>query len=356
MQKDFKNYSSLTISGTPYTDGELLALCNKKLQVNGLPAWEKSFYRFLSEWLNDVPFVVVKTSGSTGSPKTIKVAKSALLQSAFNTLFFFNLIEGQTALLCLPCDYIAGKMMVVRAFAGNLNLIPVSVSGTPLSSLQHPVDFAALTPFQMSNELRKNQKKMQLLKTVILGGSVVGEGLTKQLLHQPFEAWETYGMTETLSHVALRPINGTKKEKYFTPLPNVTILSDNRGCLTIDAPGITEGTIVTNDLAEMTNNGKFRILGRIDNIINSGGIKISPEELEAQIVELISCPFFISSLPHPQLGQELVLVTEKPPQDENHLLNEIRKMVPPHHVPRKIIIRNPLPRTENGKIKRILNI
>jgi O-succinylbenzoic acid--CoA ligase len=356
MQKDFKKYSSLTISGIPYTAGRLLTLCNQKLQQTGLHPWEKSFYHFLSEWLNDASFVTVKTSGSTGPPKTIKVSKSAMLQSAFNTLSFFNLKKGQTALLCLPCDYIAGKMMVVRAFAGNLNLIVLPVSGTPLSALQESVDFAALIPLQLSNELRENPEKMQLLRTVILGGSATDEELTRQLQYQPFEAWETYGMTETLSHIALRPFKGPKKEKYFTPLPNVTVHQDNRGCLTIEAPGITEDTIVTNDLAEITTDGKFRILGRIDNIINSGGIKISPEELEARITKLISCPFFISSLPHPHLGQELVLVTEKPPQNENHLLDEIRKIVPPHHAPRKIIVRNPLPRTRNGKIKRILNL
>lgn len=356
MQTDFKKYSSLTISGIPYTADRLLMLCNQKLKQRGLPSWEKSFFHFVSEWLNDAPFVLVKTSGSTGTPKTIKVAKSAMLQSAFNTLSFFKLKKDQTALLCLPCDYIAGKMMVVRAFAGNLNLLILPVSGTPLSNLQCPADFAALTPLQMSNELKANPEKMQLLRTVILGGSATGEELTRQLQHKPFEAWETYGMTETLSHIALRPINSPKKETYFSPLPNVTVHLDNRGCLTIDVPGISAEPIVTNDLAEITSNGKFRILGRIDNIINSGGIKISPEEIEAQIARLISFPFFISSIPHPQLGQELVLVMEKKPQNESHLLGEIRKIVPPHHAPRKIIVRNPLPRTENGKIKRILNI
>jgi O-succinylbenzoic acid--CoA ligase len=355
MHKDYKNHTTLTISGIPYTGTELLHLCHQNLQKGRQDNWERAFYDFIQEWLNDNPYVTVKTSGSTGKPRTIQVAKSAMLQSAFNTLEFFSLKPGMSPLLCLSCDFIAGKMMVVRALAGALNLIPVPVTGRPLSSVQGKVDFAALTPLQMSNELGQDPSKVHILKTVILGGSSVSEELTKQLQNHLFEAWETYGMTETLSHIALRRINGPDREKFFTPLPNIAINTDNRGCLTIEAPGITEQQVVTNDIAEVLPNGKFRIKGRIDNIINSGGIKISPEEIENQISEIVQQPFFISSLPHPQLGNELVLVIEKQPEDETQLLEEIKKAVPHYHAPRKILVRNPLPRTANGKIKRRLN-
>lgn len=355
MHRGYKNYTSLTISGIPYTGNEMLHLCNQKLQESSHDNWEPAFYDFISEWLNDNPFVTVKTSGSTGKPKTMQVAKSAMLQSAFNTLNFFSLKPEMSALLCLSCDYIAGKIMVVRAFAGNLNLIPGPVTGTPLSSIQEKVDFAALTPLQMSNELGQHPSKVHLLKTVILGGSSVGEELTKQLQNQPFEAWETYGMTETLSHIALRCINGSDQEQYFTPLPHISVSLDKRGCLTIDAPGITQQEVVTNDIAEVLPNGKFRIKGRIDNIINSGGIKISPEEVENQISDIVRKPFFISSLPHSQLGNELILVIEEQPEDEILLLEKIKKAVPPYHAPRKILVRNPLPRTGTGKIKRRLS-
>jgi O-succinylbenzoic acid--CoA ligase len=355
MHIDYKNHTTLTISGIPYTGSELLHLCRQKLQESNQGNWEPAFYGFISEWINNNPFVTVKTSGSTGKPKTIQVAKSAMLQSAFNTLEFFSLKPGMSALLCLSCEYIAGKMMVVRALAGNLNLIPVPVTGKPLSLVQEKVDFAALTPLQMSNEPGQHPSKVHLLRTVILGGSSVGEELTKQLQNHPFEAWETYGMTETLSHIALRRINGPNKQQYFTPLPHISVSQDKRGCLTVHAPEITEQEVVTNDIAEVLSNGKFRIKGRIDNIINSGGIKISPEEIENQISDIVQQPFYVSSLPHPQLGNELVLVVEKQPENEGQLLEEIKKAVPPYHAPRKILVRNPLPRTDNGKIKRRLN-
>ncbi len=355
MQRDYKNYTSLTISGKSYNKSELLLLCNQELQLSSQENWETAFYNFIREWLNKDDFVTVKTSGSTGKPKTMQVAKSAMLQSAFNTLEFFNLKQGMSALLCLSCDYIAGKMMVVRAFAGILNLLPVPVTGTPLSSVQEKVDFAALTPLQMSNELGRHPSKVHRLKTVILGGSSVNEELIRQLKNYPFEAWETYGMTETLSHIALRHINGSENEKYFTPLPGILVSQDNRGCLKVHAPGITQGEVLTNDIAEILPNGKFRIKGRIDNIVNSGGIKISPEEIENQISEIVRQPFFISSLPHPLLGNELVLVMERLPEDEILLLKKIKKAVPLFHAPRKILVRNPLPRTATGKIKRRLD-
>jgi O-succinylbenzoic acid--CoA ligase len=355
MDNSYQQYTSLTLLGKKYNKAELLKLCETKLQSNETPAWENFLYAFLLEWLNDSPFVKVKTSGSTGTPKTLQVRKSAMLQSAFNTLDFFDLKENKTALLCLPCEFIAGKMMMVRALAGKMDLIPVPVTGTPLDPLKHPVDFAALTPLQMSNQLEKNSDKTHLLKTVILGGSSVSEELTALLQDQPFEAWETYGMTETLSHVALRLLNGSGKDEFFTPLPGVRIETDQRECLVIDVAGITNGPMITNDIVNLNNDGKFKISGRMDNIINSGGIKISPEKIESLISGIISTPFFIGALPHPQLGQQPVLVMENPPEDENELLNHIKKMVPQFHAPKKIIIRNPLPRTENGKIKRTLN-
>ncbi len=355
MNHEYRKYTSLTILGKRYNKAELLKQCETKLKRFETPDWEISLYSFILEWLNESPFVEVKTSGSTGIPKTIQVLKSAMLRSAFNTLNFFELKEDQTALLCLPCEFIAGKMMVVRAFAGKLDLIPVPVTGTPLDSLQHPVDFAALTPLQMSNQLGKNPDKTNLLKTVILGGSAVSEELAEKLQNQPFDAWETYGMTETHSHIALRLINGPRKDDSFTPLPGVRIQTDNRKCLAIDVPGITDQPIITNDIAEINEAGKFKISGRIDNIINSGGIKISPEKVESQIAYIVNAPFFITGIPHPQLGQQTVLVMENPPKDENKLLDQIKKMVPQFHAPKKIIFRNPLPRTENGKIKRTLN-
>ncbi len=355
MQVDHSKYKSLTIKGKHYNAKALTQYCDEQLHCPGIAPWEQTLYRFILEWLNDSPVVMVQTSGSTGTPKSMKIAKSAMLHSAFNTLQFFNLQPEQSALLCLPCQYIAGKMMVVRAFAGGLNLIPAPVSGTPLTDLEQPVDFAALTPMQMSNQLQKDATKTSLLRTVILGGSTTNEELENMLRDQNFDAWETYGMTETLSHIALRSINGSDRKEYFTPLPGIKINIDKRNCLVIDAPGITDTPLISNDIAEIREDGKFRILGRIDNIINSGGIKIIPEKIEKKLTEIVSSPFFVTALPHPRLGQQLVLVLQELHGDENALMEKIRNILPRHQVPKKIILRNPLPRTENGKIKRILD-
>ncbi|PWD98667.1 AMP-binding protein [Marinilabilia rubra] len=347
-----KQYNSITISGTYYDSDALQKLCKEKLNNNSVAEWEIAFYSFIEEWLNESPEVEVKTSGSTGIPKKIKVSKSAMLQSALNTIGFFALKPGQKALLCLPCEYIAGKMMVVRAFAGQLNLIPVPVSGSPLSNLNTPVDFAALTPLQMSNELSKDQSRLNLLRTVILGGSPVSPDLKAKLQHEPVNVWETYGMTETLSHIALRPVNGSNAEVFFTPFDGIGITKDQRSCLVINAPFISEDPFVTNDLVEINDKGKFRIKGRYDNIINTGGIKVSPEDVESCISHLIDQPFYISSVPDPVLGQKLVLVMEKTPDDKRTFLEKIKSVLPPHHAPRKIVERK-LHLTETGKIKRV---
>jgi o-succinylbenzoate---CoA ligase len=345
-------YNTLTIAETTYDQKALKQLCKEKLSMSKTEEGERSLYQFILEWLNPKPFVYVKTSGSTGKPKIIEVSKSAMLRSAFNTIDFFKLTTGQSALLCLSCHYIAGKMMVVRAFAGQLNLVPVPVSGHPLASLSHKVDFAALTPLQMSNEVDAHPDKTALLKTIILGGSATGEKLSEKLQNLTSEVWETYGMTETLSHIALRAVNGNRKETHFTPLRNVLLSIDPRGCLVIHATGITNTPVVTNDLAEIRSDGKFCIRGRYDNIINTGGIKVSPEEIESNIAAILNQPFFVSSVPHVKLGQELVLIVEKQPENAAKLLEMIKKALPRYHAPRKIIVMDPLPRTDNGKLKR----
>ncbi len=354
MHYNHSHYNKLTISGTTYKPGDLLQLCHDKLHQTTLPNWEIALYKFIRQWLNNSTELEIKTSGSTGIPKIIKTSKQAMLKSAFNTLDFFDLHPGQSALLCLSCNFIAGKMMVVRAFAGNLDLIPVPVSGYPLAGLERPVDFAAMTPLQMDNEINAKSNKTNLLRTVILGGSATGSDLSRKLQNQPFKVWETYGMTETLSHIAVRPVNTGNIDRFFTPFKNISLSTDDRGCLLIEAPGIASHPIITNDLAEITNDGKFRIKGRVDNIINTGGIKVSPEEIETLIAPLIDQPFFVSSMPHPVLGQELVLIVENEPENKITLLETIKKALPPYHHPKRIIVKNPLSRTGSGKITRRL--
>lgn len=340
---DFRQYRSITINGALYTQAS----------VDQIPDYDKDSLRcFLKDWMSDHPTITVQTSGSTGDPKSMQVAKDAMLASADRTLNFFGLKPGMTALLCLPTSFIAGKMMVVRALLGQLNLITTPPSGRPLQGLSTDIDLAAFTPMQMLNELKEAHPKLHLLKNVLIGGGKVDAQLDRMLQSQPFAAYETYGMTETLSHIALRGINGIARQSAFVPLDKVRIHTDPRGCLTLEASGVTNGVIVTNDLAAINPDGTFVILGRADHIINSGGIKISPEILEDQIRHLLMVPFVLSAIDHETLGQQIVLVIEGQPPHADVLLDKIKALLPQYQYPKRLYSLTQFPKTESGKIKR----
>lgn len=340
---DNQTYHSIIINGKSYSATNL-----SDLSVSGY----HELSMFLSRWWNDSPSITVTTSGSTGTPKPIQVRKTSMLSSALRTIQFFELQPGMSALLCLPVSFIAGKMMVIRALAGRLNLITSEPSGHPLKNIEQKIDFAAFTPMQMLNEILSQSPKLQLLQKVIIGGGKVDETLDKLLQNMPFEAFETYGMTETLSHVALRQINGDRKQSSFVPLQGILTDKDARGCLILHVPDISEHKIVTNDLVVIHSDKSFDILGRVDNIINSGGIKLSPERIEEKIRPFINIPFVISAVAHPSLGQQVVLVMEYPPPNPSKLLEAIKTELLKFEIPAKIYVLNPLPRTESGKIQR----
>jgi o-succinylbenzoate---CoA ligase len=340
---DFRQYRTISINGNNFSNEN----------IDQLPDFDRdSLRQFLKDWMNEHPEITVRTSGSTGDPKSMQVSKNAMLASARRTLNFFGLKPEMTALLCLPTSYIAGKMMVVRALLGRLNLITAAPSGHPLQSLKTDIDLAAFTPMQILNELNNSHPGLHYLKSIIIGGGKVDARLNRMLQNHPFAAYETYGMTETLSHIALRRINGKDRQSAFVPLENVRIHADPRGCLAIEATGITNGTIITNDLATIHPDGTFVILGRADHIINSGGIKISPEILEDKIRHLLTVPFVISAIDHNTLGQQVVLVTQGEPAQSDNLLNQIKPLLPPYQFPRHLYTLPQLPKTESGKIER----
>ncbi|WP_026475109.1 AMP-binding protein [Alkaliflexus imshenetskii] len=340
---DNQTYHSIIINGKSYS-----ATSITELSASG----HQELSMFLSQWWNDSPSITVTTSGSTGTPKPIQVQKKSMLSSALRTIQFFELQPGMSALLCLPVSFIAGKMMVIRALAGRLNLITTEPSGHPLKNINQRIDFAAFTPMQMLNEIQSHSPRLHHLQKVIIGGGKVDETLDKLLQNMPFEAFETYGMTETLSHVALRQINGDRKQSSFVPLQGISTEKDARGCLILHVPDISEHKIVTNDLVIIHPDKSFNILGRVDNIINSGGIKISPERIEEKIRPLMDIPFVISAVSHPSLGQQVVLVMEYPPPNPTKLLEAIKTELEKFEIPARIYVLNPLPRTESGKIQR----
>jgi len=313
---------------------------------------------FLAEWHNDRPTVLVHTSGSTGQPKPLWVEKRRMEASARITCRFLGLHEGDTALLCMPLDYIAGKMMVVRALTCGLRLTAVPPTGTPY--WEGAVDFAAMVPLQVWNLLHDADGRERLLKIrhLIIGGGAIDEALARELAGLPNQLWSTYGMTETLSHIALRRLNGPEASEWYTPFEGVRVSLSEEGCLVIDAPAVHEGLLVTNDIAELEHSlpseradgesaPRFRILGRKDNVICSGGIKIQIEEVERLLRPHLSVPFLITKAPDERLGEQVVLLTESAETAE--ILTLCREHLPKYWVPRWIQTVAHIPLTETGK-------
>lgn len=268
---------------------------------------------FLDEWNNPKNTVEVQTSGSTGVPKCIQVEKQRMLNSARITCDFLGLKAGDTALLCMPLDYIAGKMVVVRSIERQLRLTTVEPSGHPLKDISTSFDFAAMVPMQVYNSLQvpEEREKLRTIKHLIIGGGPINDDLQQQLSRFPNNVWSTYGMTETLSHIALRRLNGENASLWYTPFCTVSISLNANGCLVIEAPLVHEGRLETHDCAEIRD-GKFRILGRLDNVINSGGIKIQAEEVEEKLRPHIKMPYLISKCSDEKFGEVVVLLTECP--------------------------------------------
>lgn len=275
--------------------------------------------------------------------------------SAKATLDFFNLKRGDSALLCLPVKYIAGKMMIIRALSGGLDLRfsePLSIPD--LSNLEQ-VTFSAMVSLQVSGLLETNAGIDQLnkIQTLLVGGSFLPSELEKKLKTINTKIWQTYGMTETITHIALREVNGSNASEWYKPLPGVEINSDERGCLVIDAKHLGVDQLSTNDLAEINAKGEFRILGRIDNVVISGGVKLHPEPIEHKLQGFIPYEFFIAGQPDSKLGERLVLIIEGSlSQEERHLWESIRQILSGYEIPKAIIFTPQFIRTENGKIKR----
>lgn len=311
--------------------------------------FESAIGQFLLDWLDNNPHVEVYTSGSTGAPKCIQLQKQAMVHSAIATGNAFNLQPGNTALLCLPAEFIAGKMMLVRAIILGLELDSVKPTVSPVFNYQKHYDFSAMTPMQLSNVIGD----IDTIKTLIIGGGKVSSALKSQVQDSSAQLFETYGMTETITHIAIKPINGINATVGFKTLPNISILKDERDCLVIKASYISEALIVTNDVVELVSDSEFQLLGRYDSIINSGGIKIQPEQIEAQLATKIKEPFFLSSKPDDELGERLILVLES---NTNTIDAEVFKDLHKYHIPKEIVAVSEFKYTKSGKIDRITTL
>ena len=341
---------------------------------------------FFSEWNNDSDRVLVHTSGSTGKPKPMMVEKKRMLNSARITCDFLGLKPGDSALLCMSLDYIAGKMVVVRSIERHLHLISVSPSGHPLKDIDlkdvngkdvnGEITFAAMVPMQVYNTLQVPEERERLthIRHLIIGGGAIDASLEKELQALPgnIAIWSTYGMTETLSHIALRRINGAEASEWYQPFDSVKIGQTEEGCLVIDAPLVCAETLVTNDIVEIESyiynkveKLRFRIKGRKDNVICSGGIKIQIEEVEALLKPHLEKPFMLAKKKDEKFGEIAVLLTED--EDLKKVEATIRRLLSgksddsnksseskshKYWIPREYLHVDHLPLTETGKPKR----
>ncbi|MGV8828702.1 MAG: AMP-binding protein [Breznakibacter sp.] len=338
-------FQSLIFDGVSYSREELLGSVVPSL-IQSKEAWRHSIGEFIAQWLDETDSMQVKTSGSTGEPKLISVSKEAMVLSAQKTIRFFGLEPGTRALLCLPASYIAGRMMLVRAFVGQWDLHFVQPNNLFEALGDDSVyDMAALVPLQLEQLLAAGFD-FSRIKTIIVGGAPCSNALRQSLAGS--NIWETYGMTETVSHIALRKIG----EAWFYPLQDVFLSVEARGCLCIDAPGITHCRLVTNDVVELQPDGRFRFLGRADHVINSGGIKHFPEELEIKLAGCFSVPYFLIGLPDASLGEKIVLVLEIDVVDEAGILEKLKTLLDKYEIPKAVMALNPFPHTGNGKIDR----
>lgn len=262
---------------------------------------------FLIDWFNSSNFIKIKTSGSTGKPKEISLKKLHVIQSAKATGEYFKLPAETTALLCLPTSYIAGKLMVVRAIILGWKIDVIKASSNPLESLNKQYDFSAMIPMQVENSIQK----LHFIKKLIVGGAPISKDLAHKLQNIKTKVYETYGMTETITHIAVKSINHNNyKPSFFEALPSVKIYKDHRNCLVIKAPRVSDTIIFTNDVVQLVSTNQFKWIGRFDNIINSGGIKLHPEEIESKLKTLLLNRFFVIGIPDDYLGQKLILIIE----------------------------------------------
>lgn len=339
-------HPSFKLNGLHYEANQLLEIA-KDLEKSGVH-YEINIGIFLQQWLDENDFVLVKTSGSTGTPKEIQLSKQQMINSAKATGIFFKLSENTTALLCLPSNYIAGKMMLVRAMVLGWDLHIVAPEKDAITQYDNDYDFVAMVPYQVHHSL----KSLDKIKKLIIGGGAISEKLNQELQNVNTEVFATYGMTETITHIAVRRINGLAKSNEYTALPDVKFSLNDNSCLVINAPEVSSENVITNDMVQLNSPTTFEYLGRIDNVINSGGVKFFPEQIEAKLSPYIKCSFIIASEKDTILGERLILIIENESNEISSNISDAFQNLSPYERPKKIYTFSKFPYTETGKIKR----
>lgn len=354
-------YSSIWINGrfvslTEITSGREVALT----------PFESSTFSFISDWFGGKQSFEITTSGSTGVPKTILVSRAQMMASARLTAQVLDLKANDSCLVCIDTKFIGGRMMLVRAFTIGMQIYAMDPSADPLLKLPAGlcVNFAAFVPYQIEAIIGSAEPRaLDRVEKAIIGGAPLRKSTIQKSDGFKCQLWATYGMTETVSHVALQLLNGQHKQDYFETLPAITVDLDARDCLIVNVPYLND-RILTNDLAEIISSNRFRWSGRIDNVINTGGIKVSPEKVETILQPFFestgrSLRYFVHGMEDPQLGSRVVLVMEANTIDEEFLksLNAfMTSTLSKFEIPKSALLVSKFSETGNGKINRLQTV
>lgn len=304
----------------------------------------------INEWKSASNHIVASTSGSTGVPKTIEISKQDIERSAKLTGDYFGVKSNSTVLLALPLSFIAGKMMVLRSIINDWNLVITDHSTNPIIP-DVDIDFAAFTPLQAENLIEKQFDRFNAISTIILGGGAISNSLLMKLKKCTNRVFATYGMTETVTHIAASELKIQADVQVFEALPGVVFALDSRGCLSIQAAHLDERKFVTNDIVELIDSTHFSFLGRIDGIINSGGLKVIPEKLESEIADFMEGNFYITSIEDSQLGERVVLLIEGVESNFHVQIENLKKHFENRvDRPREFFFREKFNYTHTGKV------
>ncbi len=311
--------------------------------------YEVTIGKFLKDWLNDSDSLEVHTSGSTGTPKVLTLKKVHMVNSALATGLFFKMEAGTKALLCLSAQHIAGKMMLVRAMVLGWEIDVMEPNSNPLEKTAVRYNFGAMVPLQATESI----SRLDQIETLIIGGAPISPELKLELLKVPTKVYETYGMTETITHIAVKEVGNDVLSNNFRALPDISLSKDDRNCLVIDAPKVSDNIIVTNDMVKLISPTEFLWLGRFDNVINSGGVKLIPEQIESKLSNIINGRFFVAGITDANLGQKLILVVEGD-LDAKQLLHDIKahSALNKYEIPKELFLLPQFIDTGSGKLNR----
>lgn len=354
----FEDNKTVRWFGKIYSKSEFLVFLKREKQ-RSIEDWELEILNFSEEWMNEKnESFLVSTSGSTGAPKEISISRKHMIESAKATGAFLHLKEGQSSLLILPAQYIAGKMMIVRALVLGLDFYYLEPKVNILLHIDHKYDFCAAIPLQIQKVLNSTHSgKLDLFEKVIIGGAALSNEDSMKLKDYSTRFYATYGMTETITHIAMKPLNASCASLSYQCLPGVSIDQDERECLRIYSQRLPQEITITNDRVKLINKKEFFLLGRVDAVINSGGLKIQAEELEELIKEKLGLEIMIGAKEDKTLGQKVVLLIEGQAEkfDKQEIQTQLKQTLAKNKVPKEILFIPKLFKTPNQKLNRAKN-